>query len=349
MSEKRQHILVIRLSSMGDVAMTVPILELLLEQHPNLNITFVSRPKFEAFFKHLPRVNFFAADVDIKYRGVFGIYKLAKELSTLKADAVADLHDVLRTKILKFFLRLGFSGQIKTIDKGRAEKKKLCANNPNKELYQIKNTFERYAEVFEKLGYKIDLSKDRFKPSVPLTDNTAELLSIAANKIPIGIAPFARYKAKTYPFYLMEKMIKELLECRSDLHVFLFGAESDFENLSQLKIVFPNKISIVGTDLDLSEELGLISRLKLMLSMDSANMHLASMLSVPVVSLWGATHPCLGFYGWGQNPNNAICADRNKFPTLPCSVNGSKVHPGTENCMETIEPSFVIQKIIENL
>jgi ADP-heptose:LPS heptosyltransferase len=73
MSQKPQHILVIRLSSMGDVAMTVPLLQLLLEQFPELRLTVVSRPKFEAFFKHLPRIDFFAADVDLRYRGVFGI------------------------------------------------------------------------------------------------------------------------------------------------------------------------------------------------------------------------------------------------------------------------------------
>ena len=349
MSQKPQHILVIRLSSMGDVAMTVPLLQLLLEQFPELRLTVVSRPKFEAFFKHLPRIDFFAADVDLRYRGVFGIYKLAKELSKLKVDAVADLHDVLRTKILNVFLKLRSFRQIKTIDKGRAEKKKLCANNPNKQLFPIKNTFERYAEVFEKLGYKIDLSKDIFYPLLSLTDNTAALLSKAADKTPIGIAPFARYKAKTYPFPLVEKLIEELLERRPKLHIFLFGAKSDFENLCQLKIAFPENISVVVNNLDMNEELELISRLKLMLSMDSANMHLASMLAVPVISVWGATHPCLGFYGWRQDPNNAVCVDRKKFPTLPSSVNGTKVHPGTENCMETIDPALIVQKILENL
>jgi len=92
-----------------------------------------------------------------------------------------------------------------------------------------------------------------------------------------------------------------------------------------------------------------MSNLKLMLSMDSANMHLASLLGLPVISLWGATHPFLGFYGWRQKPENAICVDRIKFPTLPTSVNGSKVHPGTEKCIESIDPLKVVEKIMENL
>jgi ADP-heptose:LPS heptosyltransferase len=345
----QQHILVIRLSSMGDVAMTVPVLQLLLNQHPDIRLTIVSRPKFEAFFRHLPRTAFFSADVDAKYRGIFGIFKLAGQLRLLKPNAVADLHEVLRSNLLKSLLKILLFIPVKTIQKGRADKKRLCANNPKKELKPIKNSFERYADVFEKLGYKIDLEvKSEFlKPALSI--KAEHLLSEAGDNIAIGIAPFARYQGKTYPIESMKIVLQQLLEAKPELHLFLFAAITDQENLQKIKDLNPDKITLIAGTLDLYEELGLISRLKLMLSMDSANMHIASMLGVRVISLWGATHPYLGFYGWKQNIEDAICADRNKFPNLPSSVNGSKQHPGTEHCMETIEPKTIVQKMLENL
>jgi ADP-heptose:LPS heptosyltransferase len=146
----------------------------------------------------------------------------------------------------------------------------------------------------------------------------------------------------------MKIVIEELIQ-HPNIHIYLFGGQSDKDKLQQLNAVSSDKITTVVNELEFHEELELISKLKLMLSMDSANMHLASMLGIPVVSLWGVTDPCLGFYGWRQNIKNALCADRKKFPNLPSSVNGSKIHPGTEKCMETIDPMDVVKKIIENL
>jgi len=334
---------------MGDVAMTVPVLQLLLNQHPDIRLTIVSRPKFQALFRHLPRTDFFSADVDDKYRGILGIFKLARQLRLLNPNAIADLHEVLRSNLLKRLLKIQLFIPVKTIQKGRADKKKLCANNPKKELKPIKNSFERYADVFEKLGYKINLeaNSDFVKPIISVKAEL--LLSEAGENTAIGIAPFARYQGKTYPLESMKIVLKQLLEAKPDLHLFLFAAIADLENLQKLKDLSPNKITLIAGALELYEELGLISRLKLMLSMDSANMHLASMLGVRVISLWGATHPYLGFYGWKQNIDDAICADRDKYPTLPSSVNGSKQHPGTENCMETITPKTIVKKMLEIL
>jgi ADP-heptose:LPS heptosyltransferase len=349
MAENQQHILVYRLSSMGDVAMTVPVLELLLLQNPNLKLTVVSRPEFEALFRQLPRTAFFSVDTKENYKGLSGIFKLSVDIAKIKPNYIADLHSVLRSKILKFFLKFRLAVPTKSIEKGRGDKKKLCANNPQKKLYQLKTTFERYADVFRALGFDLDLNSEMTYPSFRLSQKTMYLFSKSENQTALGIAPFARYAAKTYPLQLMQKVLTQLIVEYPNIHIYLFGGKSDLEKLQQLKTVNPGKITIVANELDLSEELELMSKLKLMLTMDSANMHLASMLGISVVSLWGATHPFLGFYGWQQNPNNAICADRIQYPTLPTSVNGSKVHPGTEKCMETIDPMDVVKKIIENL
>ena len=62
---------------------------------------------------------------------------------------------------------------------------------------------------------------------------------------------------------------------------------------------YPSVVSMIGK-LNMRTELNLMSHLDVMLSMDSANMHLASLVNIPVVSIWGATHPYAGFMGWKQ-------------------------------------------------
>ncbi|WP_316930923.1 glycosyltransferase family protein [Lacinutrix jangbogonensis] len=103
MAVKQKHILVIRLSAMGDVAMSVPVLRAFLQQHPNIKLTVLTRAFFKPFFRDLKNVTVFSPDLTGKHKGFFGLYRLSRALKNLGIDKVADLHNVLRTKILKFF------------------------------------------------------------------------------------------------------------------------------------------------------------------------------------------------------------------------------------------------------
>ena len=128
--------------------------------------------------------------------------------------------------------------------------------------------------------------------------------------------------------------------------IFLFGGTNEKEVLQQWETEFQNTKCIAGT-MNFEEELMLIAQLDIMISMDSANMHLASLYRVPVVSVWGATHPYAGFYGWGQRPANAVQID---LYCRPCSVFGNK--PGPRNdlkCLHSISPLMVYDKVIEQL
>ena len=87
----------------------------------------------------------------------------------------------------------------------------------------------------------------------------------------------------------------------------------------------------------------IIKGLSLMVSMDSANMHFASAMSTPVVSIWGATHPDFGFYGYGQDRNNALCAD---LECQPCSAFGQRpCRYGDNRCLRAITPEMALEKI----
>ena len=77
---KLRHLLIFRFSSLGDVAMTVPVIKLLLEQHPELNVVVVSNSFMEPLFKEVERLQFYAADIKGRHRGIKGLYRLYNEL-----------------------------------------------------------------------------------------------------------------------------------------------------------------------------------------------------------------------------------------------------------------------------
>ncbi|RKE98852.1 glycosyltransferase family 9 protein [Ichthyenterobacterium magnum] len=336
---KPKHILVIRLSAMGDVAMTVPVLRAFSQQFPDVKLTVLTKPFFKPFFRDIPNVSVFGVETKGKHKGVLGLFKLSRELKVLKIDAVADLHNVLRTNVLKrFFLGTTFI----QVDKGRAEKKALVKG---KNFKQLKSTHQRYVDVFEKLGFKIDLSKPTFPKRAKLNSNIIKIVGEDSLKR-IGIAPFAAFKGKMYSLDLMESVINALSQ---NYKILLFGGgNTEIETLKSLEAKFKNTKNISGK-LTLDEELDLISNLDVMLCMDSGNAHIAAMLGVKVVTLWGVTHPYAGFYPFNQKKDNALLADRNQYPKIPTSVYGNKQPDGYQNAIETILPEQIISKINEVL
>lgn len=335
MSKSPKHILVIRLSAMGDVAMTVPVLRALVEQYPEVKLTVLTRSFFKPFFRDVPHVDVFDVNLKHTYKGFLGLYKLSKALKLLHIDAVADLHNVLRTKILKFF----FFG-IKTIqiDKGRAEKKALISGE---NFTQLKTTHQRYVDVFEKLGYPINLSNPKFPQKATLSPKLSLILGNNPKET-IGIAPFATYESKMYPLDWMEQVIEALSKTHK---IILFGGgELEIQKLNMFEAKFENVVNVAGK-LNLNEELDVISNLGIMVSMDSGNAHIAAMLGIKVVTLWGVTHPYAGFYPFHQDSANALLSDRTMYPKIPTSVYGNKFPESYKDVMTSIQPETVIKKI----
>lgn len=338
-----KHILVIRLSAMGDVAISVPVLSAFNEQYPDVKITILTKPLFAPMFAHLVNCKVFPIDLKGKYKGLLGLYKLYKELKAEKIDFVADLHNVLRSNVLKLLFR-GSKIPFYQINKGRKEKKELTREE-NKIFKQLKTSYERYAEVFGKLGFPISLEKLYLAPRRLASNEVKNLLSENKN---IGIAPFASHIAKEYPFIKLKEVIFKLSECYPESKIFIFGGgnheKSIVEQVSQLK----NVENMVGK-LSFSEELELISNLDVMLAMDSGNAHLSAMFGVATITLWGVTHPFAGFYPYGQSIENALLADKQKFPLIPTSVYGNKYRYGYERAILTISNEDILSKIKEIL
>jgi ADP-heptose:LPS heptosyltransferase len=324
---------------MGDVAMTVPVLRAFVNQYPKVKITMVSRPFFKPFFEGIPNVSFFAFDEKVRHKGFLGLVQLFKDLQKLKIDAFADLHNVLRSKVVRTLFALS-GNKVASVDKGRKGKKALTALE-SKIFKPLPSMFERHAKVFEELGFQLDLSNPKFPEKALLSVDILELVGSNHNKM-LGIAPFAQYESKVYPLDLMKEVIDQLANNSSYTILLFGGGKKEIEILDSLSINKKNVINMAGK-IKFQQELELISNLDAMLSMDSGNAHIAAMLGVKVITLWGATHPYAGFMPFNQPIENALVSDREKFPKLPTSVYGNKKVEGYEDVMRTITVDSIIK------
>jgi ADP-heptose:LPS heptosyltransferase len=347
----KKRVLVFRFSALGDVAMTVPVLHSFMGQYPEHEVWFVSRGFAAELVKPVAGVRFFEADLKGRHKGVIGMVKLFNDLRRYGPfDSVIDLHRVLRTHVLSLLFRLN-GNVVSRIDKGRGEKKKLCRKN-KKVFRQLSSTFERYRQTFKSAGFAFELTPF---PGEEIYGSNKELKASMLKKLPglinmldekgirklIGVAPFAKHQWKMWPAEKMKQLLK-ILEAEGYTIVLFGGKGDEQQELSRWGSELKNTLSVAGK-LSFSEELYLISKLGTMLSMDSANMHLASLAGARVLSIWGATHPYAGFYGYGQSAGDAVQID---LECRPCSVYGNKeCHRGDFACMDGITPEMVFDKI----
>ncbi|MFN3020054.1 glycosyltransferase family 9 protein [Chryseobacterium sp. TY3] len=320
-----KRILAYRFSAFGDVAMTVPVFREFLEQNKDVEVIFVSRKNFADLFDDVPNLQFHGVDFD-QYKGVMGIRRLGREiLKFYKPDYVADFHDVIRTKLIDSIAkRHGY--KVFRINKGKEEKEHLTdVWNLNK--IQLKRTVERYADILRSMGYQLELSQ--------------ALRSRVSERKGIGFAPFAQHKGKMLPIEKSYELVKHL--ARDNKIYFFGGGKEESDILLRWETEIPNTQSLAGK-LSLKEELDIIAGLKLMICMDSANMHLASLMGTRCVSIWGATHPYAGFLGYGQSLEDVVQVK--DLTCRPCSVFGDKeCYRGDYACLEELHVQQILDKI----
>lgn len=346
-------ILVLRFSALGDVALTVPVIKAFLAENKEVSLVMASEKHCAALFSGIERLEFEGFDLKGEFKGFWGIFRIFNLLRKKYAfSMVADLHGVIRTHVLRFLFEAS-RRKTEVINKGRIEKYALVRKE-NKIFRPLPHATERYAEVFRRLGFKISLPHLRnvnvgqdTKPATPKPEQNADLSATVAggSVVKIGFAPFAKHAAKMYSLDKFKEIVQYFDQAPYELYFFGGkGAErlvlADWE--SQFKRAMP-----MAATMSMAEELEIMKDLRVMVTMDSANMHLASLVDVPVVSLWGATHPFSGFYGFQQDPLNAIQVS---LSCRPCSVFGnSTCWRGDHACMEQISPSMVEKKLLDLL
>lgn len=348
---KKEHILIMRFSALGDVAMTVPVVYSLAKTYPDVRITVLSRGYARAFFEDLaPNISFMEADVKHEYHGIRGLNALYRRLTAKNFTAIADFHDVLRSEYLR--MRFTVEGyKVAHVDKHRRMRRMLTAQQ-HKRMDQLPSPFKNYTDTLARLGYPVTLD---FRSIFPEGGGNINLLPAVIGPKKnyeqwIGIAPFAAHTGKVYPVRLMRQVVDMVTGRYPKARLFLFGRGPEEEKtFGQWAAEIPRCI-YVGRHLEtMQQELILMSHLDVMVSMDSANMHLASIVGTPVVSVWGATHPAAGFMGWNQTADRAVQID---LPCRPCSIYGNKpCLRGDYACMRNIPPEHIagrVTAVLEN-
>lgn len=330
-----RRLLVIRFSALGDVAMTVPVLNAVATANPDLHITLLTRQRMAPLFSWMPG-NVSVVGIDLnQYKGIMGLERLYRQLRTQQFDAVADLHDVLRSKYLRTRFRMNHA-QVAVIDKGRSDKKALIGHGLTHP--PLLHTTLRYQAVFTALGIECPLPAPTAAPVASVSARRFSRRDAPTAPL-IGIAPFAAHEGKIYPPHLMRQVVEALADAGN--HIYLFGSagkEAQMLDAWQREGVE----SVAGKLPSLRDELELMSRLTLMISMDSSNMHMAAMMGTQTISVWGATHPKAGFTAWQQADDTTIGLP---LDCRPCSIYGNRpCHRGGYPCLNGISPQVIIDK-----
>lgn len=336
------HLLVIRTSAMGDVALTTPVIRGFRSQYPDVKITMVTRPAFEQFFYSIKDIDLFLPDFNNRHKGLAGLFRLYRDLKLKgRIDMVVDLHDVLRTRMLRLFFRMA-GVPCKVIDKGRREKRDILKGRSR---IRLKHSTERFCDVFANAGFPV-------KPAdVPCILPTAEALSevsglpFSMDDLNIGVAPYTRHAIKTWPEERIIKLLK-LISAERNIKVWLFGGFDEKEKLGNFAMQFPDSYVVTGR-MSLAGELALMGRLDMMISMDSSNMHMAALVGTRVISIWGATDPISGFSPWQQPDDHAIRIPVEELNCRPCTVFGKGTCRRKDlACMNWLTAEKVFERIV---
>jgi ADP-heptose:LPS heptosyltransferase len=348
-----KKILVLRFSAMGDVALLVPVIKSLVAAHQDVEITVVTRPKFAPFFYDIERVSAFPADVDYTYNGIFGIRDLFRTLIR-KGDyeLVIDFHDHIRTIMLRSLFKI-FGTDVVVFDKGRKEKQEFSRRD-NKVTTPLPHTVLRYQNAFEKAGYPFDLLEPPyFSLNESLRAAAADWLTqknLVKTEKWIGIAPFAMHATKIWPLENYADVIEQVLQKTRAKFFFFGGGMQEVKYFESIQQKFPDNCVIVAGQLKLRQEIALMEQLDLMLSVDSSNMHMAALCGTPVLSIWGGTHPSVGFGPFKKDDESIIQISRSELPCRPCSVYGRETcYVGGFPCLTRIKSEDIAAKIIQRI
>ena len=340
--KKLRNVLVIRLSVLGNVAMSIPVLYPVCKANPDTRFVMLTK-KWPASMFHDRPANLKVVDFDVNenHSGLFGLLKLAKQLHKLyDIDAVADLHNVTGTWVIDAWMR-AHGAQIARLDREKAKRRALVNHKTNEPVTPI---HDRYRQVFQQLGLAAPddfttLYEGRNWPESP----------IVPKKEPgqrwIAISPFSSHRQKAYPLELMEEVIAQLCQHENYWIFLMGGGKAEKIALRPIARKYPRVVSMAEVKHKFIDEYALLGKCDLMLTMESANMHLASLVDLQAMTIWGPTSPACGYLGYNQVVEDDIQLD---MDCRPCSITGDKpCKYGDFRCLKNIQPEYIARHVIE--
>ena len=316
-------ILIIRLSSIGDVVLTQPIVASLRQQYPKAQIDYITKAVFTVIVEKFGCVdNIYVWDESLQ---------ILKKIRSEKYDITIDLHAKLNTMLIRLFSN---SKKSVVYDKKHLLRKKIVSHKTRKD---ISSTVDLYYSSLEKLG----LHLTKLVPKLHL-ESKEIFISKNANK-KIGIFPGATHKTKQYP---PKKIIELISMLPYEYQIYLFGSKNETNLVKEIIAGSDKELNDFSGKLDLNELCYYINSMDFIISNDSGPMHIAAALNKKQLAFFGATHPKLGF----SPQNDKAIIIKSDLNCQPCSLHGDAKCPQNDfNCMEMIDNRDATKKIINSL
>jgi heptosyltransferase-2 len=340
MIKKVEKILVIRLSSLGDVILSTPVLDTLKGKFPHSHIYFLTKTRYGAVLKADPRVySLIEFDEEGKHKGFSGFLSLVSELRSKDFDLLVDLHVNLRSFLIRHLVK----SRIKLKYNSHRLLRFMMVHFKSA-TSRVLHTVDSYLEVLKKIDVEAKDKKPHIflsREEMSLSENFLLEHKVAKDDIIVGVHPGAKWQTKRWDESKFNLVCKEVIR-RFNCKVFLIGDSKEDKLVENVIAGLPKKDMLEAVGLPLGRMMSLIKRCDCLITNDSGPMHAASALQVPVVAIFGPTHPRLGFAPVGSE-NVVLCAD---VECSPCSLHGEKkCSKKSRLCMDLIEPEMVVEAV----
>ncbi|MBC8183955.1 lipopolysaccharide heptosyltransferase II [candidate division KSB1 bacterium] len=337
-----QKILLIRLSSIGDILLTTPVIRVLKLTFPNCTIDFVVKNQFAELLENHPSLNrLYKLE---KGNNNQTLKKIKRQIKNNNYDLIVDLHKNFRSYCLTFRV-----GAKKIVRYTKFVFRRFLFVKLKINLFkQIIPIFERYFLAlvpfniqYDDSGLEIYFNKQTEKK----IKTTYEHFINNQDDIFIGIAPGASFATKRWTIEGFQNVITYFIE-QQNVKIILFGNKLDRELIESLHITKNQNILNSAGNLSISETGVLMDRCHVVLTNDSGLLHLASALKKPVVAIFGSTTEELGFF---PSTTKNIVIQNSNLKCRPCShVGRNKCLKDHFKCMKDITSNEVI-KAVEKL
>ena len=309
--------LILRFSSIGDIVLTTPVIRCLKQQYPEAQVHYVTKKSYQSLLVNNPYIDKVLVLEE-------SLNDLVKQLKSERYDYVIDLHNNLRTTILK--LRLG----VKSFSFDKLNFQKWILVKFNKDIMPNVHIVDRYMKTIESLGVKNDnRGLDYF---IPEKDEMP--LDWLPENFQKGYAVYAiggQHETKKLPFHKMIELCKTI-----QLPLVLIGGKEDTfisEKLSVISEISP--IFDTCGKCNLNQSASIIQNASIVYTHDTGMMHVAAALKKKVISIWGNTVPAFGMYPY-QTDFEVI--ENKGLPCRPCSKIGYEKCPlGHFKCMNELK------------
>jgi ADP-heptose:LPS heptosyltransferase len=331
-----QHILIIRFGAIGDVALLVPVLVNATLQNKHLHFTLLTKKGNGFLFAHIPHLTVIEAHTNSQHKGLLGLYKLRQLINTQSYTAIIDMHDVLRSKVITSLIK----APTKILfDKAREDKQAYLKHRKG----SVSPTINRYLAAMHEAGIPCTLN------ATPPFINTPQVIPLpqymSDNKPIVALAPFATHACKSMDLPFIHLLIADITN-RLDYNVLLLLGK-EHQAISDELCELPNVYNCLNYSF--AQQVSLMQYCKAAIAVDSSNMHIAALQGIPLISIWYATSPHLGFAPYTHGQHITISAQALDTPCSPCSVFGNKACSNKANpliCKQNINVQVIVQALL---